>query len=210
MEIIDDILVKMQTLKNLIALKDTRIKKLEKLKKAREEDVEHLEKLVKKLQEQNAQLSAQVEKHLEEKSNGNWAREGAVVWDAKDKLKGVLLENPRCNNELHFVSFVPNSGIENWPFLPHVKVCEPYKGQDKEEVNAIDKEKAKFQKFLEQIEVGDILIKGQLVASVSGKFSDEFEFLALTDTPCFFKGSTGFSKNYNWAKYDASNLKLPF
>jgi hypothetical protein len=190
----------MDSIKNVI--KD--FEHLEKMKKAREEDVQHLEKYIAELKEQNAQLSSQVEKHLEEKSNGNWAKEGAVVWDSEYKFKGVLLKHPN-DNELHFVCFVPNSGIEDWPFAENHRNIEPYKGQDKEEV-----EEDKFKKFLQQIQQGDILIKGQLVVCVLVVYSKYFTFKALTDTCKFEKGENYASEKGNWSKYDANKLKLPF
>lgn len=195
----------MESIKNVI--KDLKnilldVVRLEKLHKARQEDVEYLEKHVAKLQEQNQKLSSQVEKHLEEKNNGNWAREGAIVWHGKEKMKGVLVYNNKA--KLKFVGY-RNKILLNFEFNPFMDKIEPYNGQDKEEV-----EKQRFKKFLEQIEKGDILIKGELVICVLTVFSNEFRFQALTDTCEFKKGETYASGEGNWAKYDANKLKLPF
>jgi len=59
----------------------------------------------------------------------------------------VLLKHPN-DNELHFVCFVPNSGIEDWPFDENSSGVEPYKWQDKEEVEDVI--------FENTIEVGEI------------------------------------------------------
>jgi len=123
------------------------VTRLEKLHEARQKDVEYFGKVVAKLQEQNQKLSSQVEKHIEEKNNGNWAREGAVVWDSEYKIKGVLLKHPN-DNELHFVCFIQGSGIEDWPFYENKRNTEPYNGQDKEEVEDVV--------FENTIEVGEI------------------------------------------------------
>jgi len=97
----------------------------------RNKEIAHLEQCIEKLQKQNVQLSEQVEKHLEEKSNGNWAKEGAVVWHGKHKMKGVLLANER--GELYVMGFKEGKGF-NILFKPYTGQIEPYKGQDKEEV----------------------------------------------------------------------------
>ena len=201
MEIIDGIIAKIDRLKRLLELKDAKFEKLERLKKAREEDVQCLEKHIAELKEQNQKLSAQVEKHLEEKSNGNWAKEGAVVWDSEHKIKGVLLKHPN-DNELHFVCFVPNSGIEDWPFAENSSGVEPYKGQDKEEVEPC---------YFSSIEKGDFLIESkglELAVVVCAKFTDSFRAIcvrsAKVDAHTYEKGKTyDFSK----CRYLFENVK---
>ena len=100
---------------------------------------------------------------------------------------------------------MPNSGLEDWPFYENSRNIEPYKGQDKEEV---EEEKEPLNLFLEKLEVGDVLLQGAAVVVVVRIDLEQqaFKFISSTDTKDYEKGSNYWSCSPQWVKLDVKKI----